>query len=252
MTDTSAQGTDTMMAARQPLSLVIICLMLAMMVTSCGHKSVSSAPTNITAAPTAASTPGSRPLTLDPARTAVLVMDMEQFVIGILGSAAQATLAHTAAAEHTSRQAGVSVVFVATSFAPGYPEISPNNKTFAGIAGTGKLIQGSAETRLDPRIAPVGDEPVIVKHQVGAFSAPPLEQLLRAKNIDTLVLAGLFTRGVVLSTVEAAADLNYRLIVLSDCVADPDAEVNRVLLDKVLPTGADVIDSAQYTRTLNP
>ena len=55
-----------------------------------------------------------------------------------------------------------------------------------------------------------------------------------------------------MSTVEAAADLNYRLIVLSDCVADPDPEMNRVLLDKVLPTGADVIDSAQYTRTLNP
>jgi nicotinamidase-related amidase len=120
------------------------------------------------------------------------------------------------------------------------------------IAGTGKLIQGSAETRLDPRVAPVGDEPVIVKHQVGAFSSPPLEQLLRAKNIDTLVLAGLFSSGVVLSTAEAAADLNYRLIVLSNCVADPDPEVNRVLLDKVLPTQADVIDSAQYTRTLNP
>ena len=241
-----------MMTARRPLRLVIICLMLAMMVTSCGHKSVSSAPTNITEAPTAARTPGSRPLPLDPARTALLVMDEEQFVIGMVGRAAQATVAHTAAAEHTSRQAGVSVVFVSTSFAPGYPEISPNNKTFAGIAGTGRLIQGSAETRLDPRIAPVGDEPVIVKHQVGAFSAPPLEQLLRAKNIDTLVLAGLFTRGVVLSTAEAAADLNYRLIVLSDCVADPDAEVNRVLLDKVLPTEADVIDSAQYARTLNP
>jgi nicotinamidase-related amidase len=240
------------MTAGRPPRLVIICLMLAMMVTSCGHKSVSSAPTNITEAPTAASTPGSRPLTLDPARTALLVMDMEQFVIGMVGRAAQATLAHTAAAERTSRQAGVSVVFVAISFAPGYPEISPNNKTFAGIAGTGKLIQGSAETRLDPRIAPVGDEPVIVKHQVGAFSASPLEQLLRAKKIDTLVLAGLSTSGVVSSTAEAAADLNYRLVVLSDCVADPDAEVNRILLDKVLPTEADVIDSAQYTRTLNP
>jgi hypothetical protein len=52
-----------MMTARRPPRLVIICLILAMMVTSCGHKSVSSAPTNITEAPTAASTPGSRPLT---------------------------------------------------------------------------------------------------------------------------------------------------------------------------------------------
>ena len=239
------------MTAKQPLRLVIICLMLAMMVTSCGHKSVSSAPTDITEGPTAASTPGSRPLILDPARTALLVMDVEQAVIGLVGRSAQATLAHTAAAERISRHAGVSVVFVATAFAPGYPEISPNNKIFAGIASTGKLIQGTADTRLDPRIAPVGDEPVIVKTQVGAFSAPPLEQLLHAKNIDTLVLAGFSTSGVVLSTAEAAVDLNYRVIVLSDCVADPDPEVNRVLLDKVLPTEADVIDSAQYTRTLS-
>jgi hypothetical protein len=30
--------------------------------------------------------------------------------------------------------------------------------------------------RLDPRIAPLGDEPVIVKHEVGGFSTPPLER----------------------------------------------------------------------------
>jgi hypothetical protein len=118
-----------MMTARRPLRLVIICLTLAMLVSSCGHKSVSSAPTNITEAPTATSTPGSRPLTLDPARTALLVMDMEQAVIGMVGRAAQATLAHTAAAERTSRQAGVNVVFVATSFAPGTQRSRPTTRS---------------------------------------------------------------------------------------------------------------------------
>jgi hypothetical protein len=41
--------------------------------------------------------------------------------------------------------------------------------------------------------------------------------------------------GVVLSTVRAAADLDYRVIVLSDCVTDPDPEVNRILLAKMFP-----------------
>jgi nicotinamidase-related amidase len=65
-------------------------------------------------------------------------------------------------------------------------------------------------------------------------------------------MTGLATTGVVLATAEAAADLDYRVIVLSDCVADSDPEVNRVLLEKVLPIRADVVDSAQYMGSLHP
>ncbi|MCU1644869.1 MAG: isochorismatase hydrolase family protein [Nocardia sp.] len=55
-----------------------------------------------------------------------------------------------------------------------------------------------------------------------------------------------------LSTLRGAADLDYRVIVLSDCVTDTDSEVNRVLLDKVFPPQADVIDSADFIQRLNP
>lgn len=98
---------------------------------------------------------------------------------------------------------------------------------------------------------PSRDEPVIVKHEVGAFSVPSLQTILRTSNIDTLVLAGIATSDVVTSTAEAAADLDYRVIVLSDFVTDADPEVNRVLLDKVLPIEADVIDSTQYAKAVN-
>jgi nicotinamidase-related amidase len=227
---------------RRSLRFVIVCLLLAMTVTSCGQRSSSSTP-----APAPAD-----PIALDRAHTALLVMDMQQAIVGLAGGAAQEVLKHTAATEHASRDAGVSVVFVETAFAPGYPEVSPRNKTFANIAGTGKMIEGRAEARLNPRIAPLGDEPVIVKHEVGGFSAPPLEKVLHDKKIDTVVMTGLATSGVVLATAEAAADLDYRVIVLSDCVADSDPQVNRLLLDKVLPIRADVIDSAQYMGSLHP
>jgi nicotinamidase-related amidase len=59
-----------------------------------------------------------------------------------------------------------------------------------------------------------------------------------------------FRPGVVLSTVRAAADLDYRLVVLRDCCADGDSEVHRVLLDKVFPRQAEVIDARRWAEQL--
>lgn len=74
----------------------------------------------------------------------------------------------------------------------------------------------------------------MVKHRVSSFVGTDLETLLRASGIDTLVLVGVHTSGVVLSTVRHAGDLDYRLIVVRDCCADPDAEVHAILLDRVI------------------
>jgi len=59
--------------------------------------------------------------------------------------------------------------------------------------------------------------------------------------VRTLVLAGIATSGVVLSTLRQAADLDYGLVVLRDACADADEEVHRVLLDKVFARQADVL-----------
>jgi nicotinamidase-related amidase len=46
---------------------------------------------------------------------------------------------------------------------------------------------------------------------------------------------------VVLSTARHAADADYRLVIVEDCCADRDAEVHRVLLEKVLARQATVV-----------
>ena len=61
------------------------------------------------------------------------------------------------------------------------------------------------------------------KQRVGAFSTTDLHEQLQARGIDTLVLAGISTSGCVHSTVLDAFDRDYRVIVLSDACADPDA-----------------------------
>jgi nicotinamidase-related amidase len=79
---------------------------------------------------------------------------------------------------------------------------------------------------------------------VGAFSTTDLHEQLQERGIDTLVLAGISTSGVVLSTVRDGHDRDYALYVLSDASADPDAEVHAFLTTKLLPRQADVITLA--------
>jgi nicotinamidase-related amidase len=232
-----------------PLRLIVGLLVAAMLVAGCGRNAATSPSANAVITPV--NLVVAHRLTIDPAHTALLVMDVQQGTVALIGAGADPLSTHIADAERAARKARVLVGFVHTAFEPGYPEVSPNNKAFSRIAGTGAMIEGSPGTRFDPRIAPIGDEPVITKHRVGAFGSTPLDQILRARNIDTIVLTGIATSGVVLSTLRVAADLDYRVIVLSDCVADKDSEVNRVLLDKVFPTQADVIDSADFIQSLN-
>ena len=63
-------------------------------------------------------------------------------------------------------------------------------------------------------------------------------------------IKGIATSGVVLSTLRQAADLDYRLIVLSDACADRDPEVHRVLLEKVLPRQALVTETDEWIQSL--
>ena len=85
---------------------------------------------------------------------------------------------------------------------------------------------------------------------VEAARGSDLEVVLRAGGIDHLVLAGIATSGVVLSTLRQAADLDYRLTVLADGCLDADPEVHRVLTGKVFPRQADVVSIADWTANL--
>jgi hypothetical protein len=91
----------------------------------------------------------------------------------------------------------------------------------------------------------------VVKHGVSPFVGADLETLLRANGIDTLVLADIHTSGVVLSTVRRAGDLDYRLVIVRDCYADPDAEVHAMLLDIVIAKQAAVVTTAELAGALS-
>jgi nicotinamidase-related amidase len=184
-------------------------------------------------------------------RSALLVMDMQNGILGridpdgtVLGSAVTAAAA--------ARDAGVPVVFVRVAFRPGYPEVSGHNRAFSTLRDTmGTAMTLHAEqTQVHADLAPRPDEPVVVKKRVSAFAGSDLDMVLRALGVGHLVLTGVATGGVVLSTVREAADRDFRLTVLADACADADPEVHRALVDKVFPRQAEVTTVAAWAATL--
>jgi nicotinamidase-related amidase len=178
--------------------------------------------------------------------SALLIMDVQQGVVervsdpGLLDRLAEALAA--------ARTAGIPVVFVRVAFRPGFPEASAANRTFSALAGTGgdRFGESSPATQIHGAVAPRPGEPIVVKKRVSAFTGSDLEVLLRSMNVSHLVLTGIATSGVVLSTLREAADRDYRLTVLADACADADEEVHRVLLGKVFPRQAAVISVREW------
>jgi nicotinamidase-related amidase len=214
----------------------------------------------VTARPSGAAEPSKAPaapaqpgLELHPGRTALLVMDYQNDIVGMLPAQEQGPLLDRAAAlVAEARRAGVPVIYVVVRFREGYPEVSAASPRFAALKQSGRLREGTPGAEIHPRVAPRPGDVVVTKRRVGAFSTTDLETILRARGVDTLLLAGISTSGVVLSTVRWAADMDYRLAVVADACADFDPEVHRVLAQKVFPGQATVLSTAEALKALGP
>jgi nicotinamidase-related amidase len=189
-------------------------------------------------------------LSIDPGTTALLVMDFQVAIVDGYAADRETLLGRTAGLLDAARKAGVMVGYVVVGFRPGYPEISPRNGQFSMLKETGLFAAGATGTEIHPAVAPRSGEIVVTKHRVSAFAGTDLDMILRAKAIETLILSGIATSGVVLSTLRHASDADYRLLVVQDCCSDRDEEVHRVLLEKIFPRQAVLVSAADLVQVL--
>lgn len=188
--------------------------------------------------------------TINRAQTAVLIMDYQYDVVSNVEASYPGLLDRAASVLSAARRAGVPVIDVVVRFRPGHPEVSARNKIFSGMKTAGRLAEGSPGAEIHDRVCPQGNEVIVTKRRVGAFSTTDMETVLRAHNVTHLVLLGIATSGVVLSTVRWAADADYELTVVEDGCADVDAEVHRVLTQKVFPRQAAVVSAQDVIQAL--
>jgi nicotinamidase-related amidase len=193
---------------------------------------------------------------LNPARTGVLCMDMQAAIVAIYtaGSPEGASQLVSRVAEvlKRCRERDIPVIHIQVGFRPGLPEVSPRNSLFAAIRNSPerqKLFQGEGG-KIHPALGPAEDDIVVTKHRISAFTGTDLEMILRANEIDTLVMFGIATSGVVLSTLLDAVDADYRVVVVGDCCADQDAEVHATLVEKFFPRRGVVVSAAELLESL--
>ncbi len=181
---------------------------------------------------------------IDPATTALLVMDYQNGIFGLVPDEGPRLVAGAKQAIELIRGHGGTIGYVRVAFTDG--------EVPAGAMGQRitpeRLAMFHADapaTQVHDEIAPQEGDIVVRKTRVGAFSTTDLDEQLRARGIDTLLLAGISTSGVTLSTVRDAHDKDYRVIVISDLCVDPEPGVHEFLTEKIFSRQGDVITSAE-------
>jgi nicotinamidase-related amidase len=177
---------------------------------------------------------------LDPARSLLLVMDFQPAILSRVDDL-DGLLERARRAIDAARAAGLRVGYIRVGLTEEEAaDVSPHNRIFAGYAERSRSADPAA-SEVDARLGALPTEPQFRKRRVGALSTTDLDDWARSRGIDTLLLAGVSTSGVVLSTVRDAADRDYRVVVVEDACADGDPEVHRVLTQKVFPRQAEVV-----------
>ena len=190
-------------------------------------------------------------LTLDRQHTALLIADFYAAMMSTIPHAVERQVVeHTQRLQQTARDVGLFVCYCATVFRPGYVEISERNKTFRERKHSGQPPIADPLQLIHSAVLPAASEVVVGKHRVNALYGTGLDLILRANNIDTLIILGYATSGVILSTVRYAADADYRLVVVEDCCADQDHEIHDFLTRRIFPRQAEVVSAAEVMQAL--
>jgi nicotinamidase-related amidase len=183
---------------------------------------------------------------LDPSHSALLVMDFQDGIVAMLDDP-DALLERAERAIAWARDNDIQVGYVRVAFTDAdFESFPPTSRMGRRARAAGDRLRDDAPaTQIHKRVAPEPNDIIVRKTRVGPFLTTDLDAQLRERGIDTLILAGISTSGVVLSTVRDGHDRDYELYVLSDATGDPDAQVHEFLVTQIFPRQANVLTVAE-------
>jgi ureidoacrylate peracid hydrolase len=175
------------------------------------------------------------PVQVDPAHTALLVVDMQNAFgsaggmfdkAGIDISGIQNAVPPTAAAVESAREAGIKVVWIKMGFQPDLSDLgaedTPNGFLLLNFGvKDGALTRDTWATDIVDELTAAPDEPVVYKTRFSAFYKTQLDELLRSWGVKHLIVTGCTTSICVESTIRDAFFRDYHCILLEDCAAEP-------------------------------
>jgi nicotinamidase-related amidase len=132
------------------------------------------------------------------------------------------------------RQRKLPVIFV-NAITPSGTKFAAYGKFWPAIQTLNANLPGSKDVEVISELTPQPGEPVLYNWPFGMFTGSGLEKVLKEKNVETLVLAGVATEMAVLTGVLQAADLLYNLIVPSDASTSANPQAHEVAMNAIIP-----------------
>jgi ureidoacrylate peracid hydrolase len=126
-----------------------------------------------------------------------------------------------------ARRAGVPVVFVRTVHSP-----LTDTPSWLQRQGNDQVCRAGSFGAEFYRVEPGSDDIVVTKHRYSGFIGTPLEQVLRSRGIDALVVAGIGSNVCVESTVRDAYMLDFNVIVVRDATTG-EADLHEPCLEGI-------------------
>jgi ureidoacrylate peracid hydrolase len=221
------------------------------------------------------------PITIDTARTAVLVVDMQNDFgsqggmfqrAGIDISPIRGAVAPTAKALSAAREAGIRVVYLKMAFQPDLsdagPPDSPTRRNHRRL-NVGKvvlapngsesriLIRDTWNTDILPELTPKDEDITLYKHRYSGFFQTDLDSILRKIGVSFLIVTGCTTSVCVESTIRDAMFRDYSCVLLADCTGEPigsglarsNHEASLLTIQSLLGW---VSTSGEFVRALHP
>jgi ureidoacrylate peracid hydrolase len=187
---------------------------------------------------------GDLPMSIDPATTAVLLIEFQNeftseggAMYGAVGPVMEktGTLENTTRVAEAARAAGATVLHAPLAFAPGFTEVTdhPYGILEAVVNGPA-FVRGTWGAAFDDRFQPHdGDIVVEGKRGLDVFATTNLDFILRGRGISTLAIAGFMTNVCVESTMRTGYEHGYQVVTLTDCVATTsiEAQENAIAFD---------------------
>ena len=192
--------------------------------------------------------------TFDRGRTAFVTLDIQTALVGFYAKEVPDFLPTVTSLLACAHNLNATVIHVKVGFRPGFPEVSERNRLLSSLTQNpdyAKMVH-TEWFNLHPALEARVGEPVLTKSRISAFEGTDLKILLRSKGIDTLVLFGIITSGVVLSTALEAMDQDYRVLIVRDACVDNDVELHACLLDRLLAKRTDVVTAAEVVQWTQP
>ena len=172
---------------------------------------------------------------LEPARTALLVIDMQIDFLAKDGYFARQgydpaplrkVIEPINRVIHAARNAGCRIIFTRQGYRADLADMAEHDRWRRrrnGLEGTTALLRGSPGFEIVPEMDVGPSDIIIDKTANGAFTDTDLDRVLRAQNIRNLMFTGVTTDVCVHTTLREATDRNYVNLLIEDCCASGDA-----------------------------